>query len=349
MTDLSIFDGAVRRLGRNAACADNLWLDWTGSGFEVQLKGSALWAEMEATSDDVSAWVCTTVDGVPVARFLVTRGRRWYPVFATTGAKFSRRVSLIKETQSTGNAVAVYGLRYEGELQPLPEPEMRIEFVGDSISSGEGALAPNGDDEYTPMWGSAVSNYTYYCAQALNAERRVLSRSGFGAVWDFVYRRENNMADGYRQIVGPQKDPASVARGCQAPHDFASWKPDVVVVKLLSNDIGGLNAASVPDKDALARELTDKAVAFAHTVRACNPDAPIVWLHPGTFSRLHWSTLTLARMCEEVPALYTMSVPERKPEEIGARNHPNDLYHKRLGLILADFIRAVLRDARPQA
>ena len=88
----------------------------------------------------------------------------------------TRKVTLMKETQAMPAApeatVMVHGLRYEGELLPLPEPALRIEFIGDSLTSGEGALAPKDNDEWISLWFTACGNYSHYACKALNAERR---------------------------------------------------------------------------------------------------------------------------------------------------------------------------------
>ncbi len=343
MTGLSIFSPMIRRLGRMIETSDCIELDWTASGFEVELKGTGLWVEMEAMGDDASSWVSVTVDGMPVSRFIVDRTRRWYSVFRTTKASFTRRISLFKEMESSGTPIAIYGVRYEGDLLSLPEPSMRIEFIGDSITTAEGALGPANDEEYTPMWATAVGNYTYFCTQSLNAERRVLSRSGYGLAWDWQFKRENNMADGYDRIVGPRTDASSVARGCQKPYDFSSWKADFVCIRLTSNDCGGIRKQEDETvRAALWQELAERCFAFTQKIRDCNPSARIVWIHPTLRStNLPVMYGTFAKMVSEIPRVYLTALTDYVESDFGARRHPNAAYHKRIGLELARFLHAL--------
>ncbi len=343
MTELSIFSSPIRRLGRMAEASDCVYMDWTASGLEVLLKGSGLWVEMEALTDDVSGWVCSTVDGVPLSRSLVERGRRWYPVFRTTKDTFTRRICLFKEMQSSGSCIAVYGIRYEGDLLPLPEPSARIEFIGDSITTAEGALAPANDEEYTPMWATAVGNYTYFCAQTLDAERRVLSRSGYGVAWDWQFKRENNMADSYDCVVGPRLDPESVARGCQQPYDFSSWKADFVCVRLTSNDCGGiLRQEDEAVRAVLWNELSDRCFSFTQKIRDCNPTAKIVWISPSLrIMNLPVMFNAFGRMITDIPGVYVTALADYSESDYGARRHPNAAYHKRAGLELAKYLDAL--------
>ena len=127
-------------LGRLDATQTPICLDWTGSGFEVLFKGEELWVELEAPVRKPDMWVLATVDGHPITRFPVQEGRHWYPLVLGMSADNTRKVTLMKETQAMPAApeatVMVHGLRYEGELLPLPEPALRIEFIGDSITAG---------------------------------------------------------------------------------------------------------------------------------------------------------------------------------------------------------------------
>ena len=61
----------LRILGRLDRSRSPLALDWTGSGIEMQFRGSELWAELEAPAMSPGMWVAVLADGCPVARFPV--------------------------------------------------------------------------------------------------------------------------------------------------------------------------------------------------------------------------------------------------------------------------------------
>ena len=75
----------------------------------------------------------------------------------------------------------------------------------------------------------------------LNAERRILSQSGYGVVWNWMHEVRGNMSDGYERMVGVLEGPEAEARGCGKAYDFAAWPADIVCIRLLSNDAGGMN------------------------------------------------------------------------------------------------------------
>ncbi len=344
MMECKIKSENVRLLGRMDLSQEHVCLDWTGSGFEVLFKGEELWVELEAPVRKPDMWVCATVDGHPITRFPVQEGRKWYPLVLGMDAQTSRKVTLMKETQAMPAnpeaTVMLHGIRYEGELLPLPKPALRIEFIGDSLTSGEGALAPKDNDEWISIWFTACGNYSHYACKALGAERRVLSQSGYGVSWDWEMKPEGNMSEGYRKIVGVMHGDAAEKRGCQKDYDFASWPADVVCVRLLTNDIGAMRRA---EKEAeLTSVLTENCVQFIRTIRECNPKAKIVWILPDSQRLPHIAVNAVNRcMVEGMGEVSFFVMPDYTAADMGARQHPNAAYNERVGLMLADYLRSL--------
>ena len=77
----------------------------------------------------------------------------------------ARTVTLMKETQcmpdSPEATVLLRTLRLNGELEELPPRDLRIEFIGDSLTSGEGALAARNNEEWVTPWFTARGNYSW--------------------------------------------------------------------------------------------------------------------------------------------------------------------------------------------
>ena len=345
MTECTLHDPAVRLLGRLDSAQQPVCFDWTASGFETVLRGSELWAELESTDPEHDIWAACYVDDAPVSRFLVEPGRRWYPLVRHMSAELSRRVSLVKETQPMPHAPAstlrAHGLRHDGELSLPPAHPLRIEFIGDSLSSAEGALAPKDNSEWLSMWFTATGNYSFYCCRALNAERRVLSQSGRGVYWDYTGNRQGNMQDDYETVCGVLRGDAPEARGCQKPYDFASWPADVVCIRLLSNDASGLRARGANEENT--RELISGASAFLKKVRLHNPGAYILWILPASDTMPELGVQVVNKCVQEgMDRVSCFALPDYGPEDMGARNHPNAAYNARAGLLLAQHLKQLL-------
>ena len=176
--------------------------------------------------------------------------------------------------------VLLHSLRIDGELTELPVRDKKIEFIGDSLTSGEGALAARNNEEWVTPWFTARGNYSWYACEALNAERSILSQSGWGVCWDWQHDPKNNMTDAYEATIGVLHGPAAEARGCGKPWDFAAHPADLVCIRLLTNDLGGVGGGENLDRDREA--VLQGCAKLIRKVRKGNPDAKIVWIKPGT-------------------------------------------------------------------
>ena len=335
----------LRLLGRMDLTQSPLCLDWTGCGVEFCHRGSDVWAELEAPEKAPIFYMIVLADGCPVVRFPVEPGVRFYPLILGMEADKERTVTLMKETQcmpdSPAGTVKLRFLRCEGELLPLPPRDLRIEFIGDSLTSGEGSLAPLGNEEWITAWFSARGNYSWYACDMLNADRRILSQSGYGTVWNYLHDEARNMADGYELIAGVLSGPEAEARGCRKPYDFSSWPADIVCIRLLSNDAGGMNLKQSFDQDH--DTLVQGCLRLIEKVRVNNPQAKIVWVKPGTgcHPEVADEAAELAR-AKGLRDIYTFSLPDYQPEDCGARSHPNAAWNRMAGELLGNYLRSLI-------
>ncbi len=338
-------DPNLRLLGRLDVSRTPVCLDWTGSGVEFRLRGSDAWAELEAPEQSPVFYMIVLADGCPVCRFPVEPGVRFYPLLLGMEPERERTITLLKETQCMPSfpaaTVRLRSLRWEGELLPPPSYGLRIEFIGDSLTSGEGALAPMGNEEWVTAWFSARGNYAWYACRLLNAEPRLLSQSGYGAVWNYLHDESQNMTDGYEKTVGVLHGPEAEARGCAAEYDFASWPADIVCIRLLSNDAGGMKLKESFDQDHAP--LVQGCLTLLRKVRAHNPGAKIVWIKPASdcFPEIADEAAELAR-AEGIRDLYTFALPDYRPEDCGARFHPSAAWNRKAGELLGNFLKGIL-------
>lgn len=335
----------LRLLGRMDLSQSPLCLDWTGAGLEFRHRGTDVWAELEAPEKAPVFYMIVLADGCPVCRFPVEPGIRFYPLILGMEAERERTVTLLKETQcmpdSPAATIRLHSLRYEGELLDLPARDLRIEFIGDSLTSGEGSLAPCGNEEWITAWFSARGNYSWTACGMLNAERRVLSQSGYGVVWNYLHDETRNMSDGYTKIAGVLSGPEAEARGCGKDYDFSSWPADIVCIRLLSNDAGGMSHLGSFERDRAP--LVQGCLQLIRKVRRNNPGARIVWIKPdsGCHPEVAEEAAALARQ-EGLQEIYTFALPDYRPEECGARNHPNAAWNQRAGELLGRFLKSIL-------
>ncbi len=343
--DIPAFTPGIRMIGRMDISQKPLALDWTGSGLEFRFRGTDCWARLEAPAAAPVMWMIALADGQPITRFPVEPGIRLYPLLMGLEAEQERTVTLLKETQCMpGNpeaTVLLHSLRIDGELLQLPVRDLKIEFIGDSLTSGEGALAARDNMEWVTPWFTSRGNYSWYACEALNAERSILSQSGWGVNWDYQHTEKNNMSDAYEYTVGVLEGPEAEARGCRKHWDFSRWQPDIVCIRLMTNDNNGMVERKSFEKD---RETAVRgAMNLIRKVREHNPQAKIVWILPGSDCRPELAEEAADRMREKgMKDVYSFAVPDYGPEDMGARWHPNAEYNKRIGLLLAEFLKTIL-------
>ena len=334
----------IRLIGRMDPEQEPLAMDWTGCGFECRFRGSDFWAELEAPARSPIMWMIVLADGCPVTRFPVEPGVRFYPLLLGMEADKARIVTLMKETQCMPDnpeaTVLLRSLRLAGELEILPKRDLRIEFIGDSLTSGEGALAARNNEEWVPPWFTAPGNYSWYACEALNAERSILSQSGWGVCWDWQHEPRNNMTDAYEATVGVLHGCEAEARGCAKPWDFTSHPADIVCIRLLTNDLVG-----VGDEGRYEREketILQGCMKLIRKVRKTNPGAKIVWIKPGTEFHPELADEAVGILkAEEMNDLFTFALPDYEEKDYGARAHPNAEWNRLAGELLAAFLKTV--------
>lgn len=354
--------------GRTTANRSPLTLFWTGSAVELNVRASELWVELEADYEQYEPWIHLVINGAAVSRQMITAGRRWVCVFRGMNADKVKNVRLVQEVQAMSGDPAcllqIHGLKLDGEVLPITERPYKIEFIGDSITSGEGAVGAQAEEDWIPMWFSAVHNYTYQTAEALNADYRVLSQSGWGVLSSWDNNPHGNLPQHYGQVCGLLGGAKQVALGSQEPADFAAWQPDVVVVNLGTNDGGAFHNPAWQDpvtgetfKQRLLEDgsyheedlqtLGEAIERFLVQLRGYNPQAHIVWAY-GMLGIPMLPTIQKTVAAYAIRNADTrvsvLQLPEMTAETVGARWHPGIACHEQTARVLSDYLKGILTE-----
>jgi lysophospholipase L1-like esterase len=116
-------------------------------------------------------------------------------------------------------------------LLPLEKrPERRIEFIGNSITSGYGVEGDSPDCHFSPQTENACMSYASMTARELNADYHLISYSGRGVV--------RNYGDSSTTSIDPMPALYDRVFCSDTIHkwNFSSWVPQVVVINLGTND-----------------------------------------------------------------------------------------------------------------
>ena len=195
------------------------------------------------------------------------KGSKTY-VVANGLAPGSHRFTLSKRTEGAEGPTVFKGLELDDKavlLPPPARPTRRIEFFGDSITSGMGNEAPDdGRDDLAKDKNNDMS-YAALTARALKAEAHMTSQSGIGVMISWF---PFTMPDFY--------DQSNAVGDNDSQWDFTRWTPDVVVINLMQNDswLIGRDHKLQPEPDDAQRIAAYQA--FVARVRALYPKAYIV-------------------------------------------------------------------------
>ena len=132
----------LRILGRTNGSLEPVTLFWTASGIELNVKATEIWVKIRSDYDVFEPWVDVIVDGVLSQRLMVNKGEQEICLFRNMERDKVRNVKLLRDTPAfpTDEKTLLQLLEVEtdGEFLPLETPKLRLEVIGDSITSGEG-------------------------------------------------------------------------------------------------------------------------------------------------------------------------------------------------------------------
>jgi hypothetical protein len=352
--------------GRTTTKRSPLTLFWTGSALELNVTGSELWIEVEVDYESYEPWMSILINNAPVSRQMLTAGRYWICVFRGMSANTVKNVRIIRDVQAMNgdprSFMQIHAIRSDGEFLPVADKPYKIEFIGDSITSGEGVVGAKAEEDWISMWFSAVHNYTRMVAEAINADYQVISQSGWGVLTSWDNNPHFNIPEYYEKVCGLLIGEKNKALGAYQDHDFASWQPDVVVVNLGTNDGGAFFQPEWkdevtgeshkqhlnPDGSFAAEDLKafeQAVINFLIKIRKCNSHAHIIWVY-GMLGDSMLPAITGAVDAYNKQSgdekVSFLELPNTTDETVGSRQHPGVLSHEKAAKVLAAYISEIL-------
>ena len=348
----------IRLLGRNVPggiCGDGAArLFWAASAIEVNLKARELWAEISSDYDVHEIWLAVEVNGSQTARFIAPKSPTWVCLAHNLNPEKENLISVIKDTQpmpgDNMHELKISGLRLDddGEFLPVKARSCKIEFIGDSVTSGEGLAGAPDEMDWISQWMCGSKTYAVQLAKKMNADWTCISQSGWGLCWGWDGDLNSRIPLHYEKICSVLTGEHQKETGTCDNLDYGDGA-DYVVLNLGTNDNGGFkihddgNGAS----GKAGQTIVSAAKQFLHDIRRHNPRAKIIW---------SWGLLVLdvvppliQKGIDEYIAetndrnvysleLEPMTMIEKTDEDKGSREHPGYISHKRAAEQLAAFI-----------
>lgn len=270
----------VKLIGRTAVNDGILWLALSASGIEFTYNGTGF--EMNVIGDsmvsqgkDKQARFAVYVDGERIADEQVTEAEKLYQ-FTTSEEDKPTTVKILKLSEAAESTMGLGKITVTGtDVKPTAEKDLKIEFIGDSITCGYGVDDEVKEHHFSTSTEDATKAWAFKAAQKLDADYSLVSYSGHGIISG--YSGDGNKVTSqlvpkiYSQFAKSYGNYDGVFSVSTIKWDFSKFQPDFVVINLGTNDASYCGA----DKEKAA-DYTAQYVEFLKTIREKNPDAHII-------------------------------------------------------------------------
>lgn len=356
-----IDNSKIRVGGRVTDCRGPLSLIWTGSYVEFNVKASEFKILLAGPFVTYENWIAIEINGEIVSRRMVEKQKEWITVFRMRNPQLVTNVKIIKEVQAFSGDVEhrldLYEIETDGELLPIEEKELKIEFIGDSITSAEGAIGAKCEMDWIASVFSHTNSYPYMVGRKLDADIRVFSQSGWGVYSSWDCNIDGVIPKYYEDIASVMTGDFFEANGFHNKLDFSRWQPDAIIINLGTNDDGAFHNTECENADLLRMDndkyveedrikVKDAMVSFLKNVRDNNPDAYIIWGYGMIGDMLE---PTIMEAIEEYIKQYHdrnikyIRLPIVTDKTTGARSHPGRKAHKEVTKVIVKELKAYLK------
>lgn len=259
--------------GRQEASPECCRLWWTGSGISFSAACTRINIDAEAFTSEHAVWLAVLAGDAVIARFPLAPGRRTYTALAGMDMAFTHEISVVRDTQPLPDEPrppVIHSVFSDGELMPARPRERLIEFIGDSLTVGEGCAGPVYASDWRMAWMSGVGAFPHRVASRLGAHRRVIAMSGWGVWKSWDADASHRLGLIYDRLCAP------IPSG-DVPYAFDSRQADWTVINLGTNDSNAIKQEQEPD--SAAAEFTDRVCELIRIVRARQKLSYILWAY----------------------------------------------------------------------
>lgn len=253
------------------------------------------------------------------------------------------KIRVMKISEDAFGMAGFAVLEIDGHLEVLPEQkyDLKLEYIGDSITCGYGIDGVWEKDNFRTDIERADKGYAYLTARKLNADYNMISWSGIGLSSTYVDPSielpDNNWT---MPRTWPYTDKSASLRLKKDPEvwEASKYKPDFVIINLGTND-----QSWTRDKEERTLTFINLYRGLLEEVHRRSPDAKIVCCL-GVMGQLLCPAVETAveKFKAEFPSaqIKTLVFPVQDEKDgIAADWHPSAATHEKMAVQLSEFIR----------
>lgn len=344
MSELKRYDPLspiFRRLGRMDESTDALHLWWSGSGLVMRAKCGRIDVEAESTARGHAQFLGVMIDGAPVCRIPLIPGRHVYPVLCGMLNEAYHEITVLRDTQPSydeDGPVILHAVYTDGELETPEEKRMLIEFIGDSLTVGEGTVGPKSGMEWILPYISHMPAFPTLTSTLLDAEKRVVALGGWGAYKSWDGKHECRIGAIYEKLCG-------VTPGGDTAYSFNERPADYVVINLGTNDGTALKDLPADEKEKEEALFAQDAEKLLALVRAHQPKAYILWAYGLCGNAMEKGIRKAVEKRNAAGDSRVAYLPLPEARDVGSRMHPSREAHEEAAQTIARAIRGLKEEA----
>ena len=338
----------VKKLGRTYEHSKGLILAFSASGIEFNVKAKYLGVTIAGDSgasgseNNSSARIVAFVNGQRFLDKMISKKSESFTIFDEE-KNVEGLVQILKVSESANSLAAITSLTVDENaiVSPGKERDLKMEFIGDSITCGYGVDDPVKEHHFKTSTEDATKTYAFKTAQALNADWSFVSVSGWGIISGYSGdgRKVSN------SVIPRVYDKLGFSWGNtifginpgNVSWNFDSYQPDFVVINLGTND----STYTKKNADRL-KEYVDAYIAFLKQVRQKNSKAQIICCLGMMGDDLYISMAQAVSKYSSETGDTKVSALRLKPQQMSdsicADWHPSEKTHEKASIQLIDAI-----------
>lgn len=342
-SSFSVTEDNVKYTGRNYYDGKTAWLVQSGSAVEFTV--SAKSAEVTVNGDysinndeKYRPRYAVIVDGEIILDDIMSEKTKTVKLFEGETSR-TAEVKIIHLSEANNGTIGISEIKTVSDspvpVVPAGKKDLKIEFIGDSITCAYGVEGKSASDQYTTATENFMKSYAYLTAEKLGADYSTVSYSGHGIVSGYSNDGNRN-AD---NIVPPYYKNCGNLSNYAKPWDFTADPNDVVVINLGTNDYSYVSK----DFDTRSQEFVDGYAEFLETVRECNPDAHIICTFgimggQEMYPLIEQAVEDFREKNSDGKITVFQSPMQNMADGYGADYHPSEITQQKNAYILADRI-----------
>lgn len=284
----------------------------------------------------------------PTARITLSKRENHIVLFDSPVEK-TVTVRVMKFSEAAFGYAGFTSLELEGDLLSSPESpatasQLKLEFIGDSITCGYGIEGVWEKDTFTTQQERPDKAYAFLTAKALGAQVQLCSWSGIGLISNYVDPETIMLPDTHwlMQANWPYTDKSLSLRLGIEPEvwDGAGYEPDIVVIHLGTNDISWVRGM-----EERRLEYTAQLRQLIEAVHRRSPRAKICCCLGIMGEQLNSSVEEAVNLFKKdfpnVAAKAVLFTQQLEEDGIAADWHPSAVTHKKAAELLAEALRTL--------